>query len=265
MDSEPRTWVHGPSDDEWAILELFGHRQLAGKITEVDRFGVKMCRIDIPSEPPVTQFYGGAAIYGITITTEEIATKVARRTPPATHALGLPAHAPAPAWHADLDDDRGGVRVDDIDTGDPRECDDCGAEFDPTQMSPPDRDHPELCDDCNAAFNRTFDEPAVASFTAAEAPVTQEEFDALLQREVLRDPETGALAFVVATGAGGVHEAPVDDALGLASRAFVAGLTASTEVIVAAAESLRCPHDCTHTMAEGCPHNCSCRNCDIPF
>lgn len=63
----------------WAILELFGHRKLAGQVSDVELFGAKMCRIDIPTEPPVTQFYGGSAIYGVTPTTEELATRFARQ------------------------------------------------------------------------------------------------------------------------------------------------------------------------------------------
>ena len=60
---------------EWAILELFGHRRLGGLVTEVERFGTKMLRIDIPGpeDRAVTQFYGGSAIYGLTPTTDEIA------------------------------------------------------------------------------------------------------------------------------------------------------------------------------------------------
>lgn len=249
------------SDGEWAILELFGHRQLAGRIAEVDRFGVKMCRIDIPSEPPVTQFYGGSAIYGITITTEEIATKVARRTPPVTHALGLPAPRPP---------------ADDIDTGDPAECEDCGATFDPVGSQ--DRTHPELCTVCNDLFDAAdrriedaADAAVAAGLDASPLVTTQEEFDALLQREVVRDPNTGRLAFAgPACGHTKLLAGCPDcarwyiDGMEPVTPA-VPGLTESTEVYVAAAESLRCPHDCTHTLSEGCPHNCSCRNCEIPF
>lgn len=68
--------------EQWAIVELMGHRRLGGLVTEAERFGTKMLRIDIP--PPeddgqtITQFYGGPAIYGVTITDEETARAVAR-------------------------------------------------------------------------------------------------------------------------------------------------------------------------------------------
>lgn len=87
--------------DQWAVLELMGHRKLAGRVRDVQHFGVKMCRIDIPSDPPVTQYYGGSAIFGIHPTTEEVCTAFARRAAPAdpVHAWELrpepklPAHA----------------------------------------------------------------------------------------------------------------------------------------------------------------------------
>lgn len=55
---------------EWAVLELFGHRKFAGLVTEVELAGERFIRIDVPSEPPVTQVYGGKAIYCITPTDE---------------------------------------------------------------------------------------------------------------------------------------------------------------------------------------------------
>ena len=51
----------------WAIVELMGHRQTAGRITEVELGGAKMLRVDTPrpdgAEVVVSQFYaaGGAA------------------------------------------------------------------------------------------------------------------------------------------------------------------------------------------------------------
>jgi hypothetical protein len=62
---------------EWAILELMGHRRLAGRVQDVELFGTSMCRIDVPSDPPMTQFYGGSAIYCLTPTTESIARTLA--------------------------------------------------------------------------------------------------------------------------------------------------------------------------------------------
>ena len=63
--------------DTWAIVELMGHRRLAGRLTEQQIAGDGFLRLDIPSDPPVTQFYRPAAVYAITPTTEDIARRVA--------------------------------------------------------------------------------------------------------------------------------------------------------------------------------------------
>jgi hypothetical protein len=56
--------------DTWAILELMGHRTRAGHVSEVELFGSKMLRLDIPgAERP--EYYMAAAIYGFRVCTEE--------------------------------------------------------------------------------------------------------------------------------------------------------------------------------------------------
>ena len=69
--------------DEWAVLELMGHRRLAGHVSEVTLAGGTFLRIDVPnddnnSETLATQFYSPAAVYCITPTTEDTARAVAR-------------------------------------------------------------------------------------------------------------------------------------------------------------------------------------------
>lgn len=71
--------------EEWAILELMGHRRLAGKVTEAAILGGSLLRIDIPGEDgsfKSTQFYGPQAIYCLTPTTPEIAKAVATQSHP---------------------------------------------------------------------------------------------------------------------------------------------------------------------------------------
>lgn len=70
--------------ESWAILELMGHRRLAGFITEQEIGGSAMLRLDVhDTEGAVTtQFYSGAAVYCITPTTEEIARKIGERSKP---------------------------------------------------------------------------------------------------------------------------------------------------------------------------------------
>lgn len=64
---------------QWSILELMGHRRLAGFVTEQEIAGKGFLRIDIPGadETKVTQFYSPDSVYGMTPTTEDVARRVA--------------------------------------------------------------------------------------------------------------------------------------------------------------------------------------------
>lgn len=75
--------------DQWAILELMGHRRIAGHVLEVQVAGAGMLRVDIPAagdNPAATQYVSPASVYAIHPTTEAIATAAASswRTPPVT-------------------------------------------------------------------------------------------------------------------------------------------------------------------------------------
>lgn len=61
----------------WVILELMGHRRLAGHVTEVEFAGGKFLRIDVPTDPPATQLYNPSAVYCLTPASEETARAVA--------------------------------------------------------------------------------------------------------------------------------------------------------------------------------------------
>ena len=64
----------------WAVVEIMGHKQAAGWVTEEPIAGVNMLRIDIPEvggHPAQTVYHGGASIYGIHPCTEEIARAAA--------------------------------------------------------------------------------------------------------------------------------------------------------------------------------------------
>lgn len=65
---------------EWVILELMGHRRLAGWLTEQEIAGRGFLRLQMED---ATQFYSPAAVYCITPTSEELARKVAAATRPA--------------------------------------------------------------------------------------------------------------------------------------------------------------------------------------
>lgn len=68
----------------WAVLELMGHRKLAGQVSVVQIGGHAFFRIDVP-DPGAhgsTQFYSPAAVYCLTPTTEEVARGYAARVQP---------------------------------------------------------------------------------------------------------------------------------------------------------------------------------------
>lgn len=68
--------------EQWAIVEIMGHNQIAGLVTEVSAFGTALMRVDVPAvngSEAYTKYFGGDAIYAITPTTQEIATEAARR------------------------------------------------------------------------------------------------------------------------------------------------------------------------------------------
>lgn len=86
----------------WAVVELFGHQKIAGKVTEVSIAGGAFLRVDVPEQlartddnpygfrnsPPIpeyTRYFGAAAIYALNPCSESIARRAAamfRATPP---------------------------------------------------------------------------------------------------------------------------------------------------------------------------------------
>lgn len=77
-----------------AIVELMGHRRLAGIVSHAEMYGVAMLRIDVPGPEgtTTTQFYGGGSIYALTPTTTDVVRAVAANNQPAVvHPWELPA------------------------------------------------------------------------------------------------------------------------------------------------------------------------------
>lgn len=67
----------------WCVIELMGHRRLAGLLTEQEIAGKGFLRLEIPGQPGATQFINPASVYAITPTTEAIARAVAETHRPA--------------------------------------------------------------------------------------------------------------------------------------------------------------------------------------
>lgn len=70
--------------EEWALLELFGHQRLAGRVTEKQLGGASFVRVDVPQDDgkkgdwKLTKLYNPSAIYSITPVTEATARMVAK-------------------------------------------------------------------------------------------------------------------------------------------------------------------------------------------
>lgn len=66
--------------EQWCIVELFGHQQIAGRVSEQAIGGCSFIRVDVPpvgDQPAFTKLYGSGAIYAMTPVTEEIALRAA--------------------------------------------------------------------------------------------------------------------------------------------------------------------------------------------
>ena len=64
---------------EYAKLELFGHQQLAGRVSEQTIAGTGFIRIDVPAvgeAPEFTRFFGPSAVYSITPVSKDVATRL---------------------------------------------------------------------------------------------------------------------------------------------------------------------------------------------
>lgn len=95
MDTNAETSPPGIfADATWSILELMGHRRKIGKVTQVEVFGAKMCRIEVVNIDGTfhTEFYGGSSIYACTPVSEAVARAEAAR-----NASG---QLPVEAWTA---------------------------------------------------------------------------------------------------------------------------------------------------------------------
>lgn len=72
--------MESEAKEMWALVELFGHNRIAGKVTEAEMGGGALIRVDVPSvkdRAPLTKYYNVKAIYGLTPVDEATARKMA--------------------------------------------------------------------------------------------------------------------------------------------------------------------------------------------
>lgn len=113
----------------WAVVELMGHRKLAGYVTTSIALGAPMLRLDIPATlagPAATQFYSPSALYCLTPTTEQTAVALAgsRRPKPVSHWELKVLDQPRPHTPPRPEDN------DDYDDNDPDDDYDCDEDHD---------------------------------------------------------------------------------------------------------------------------------------
>lgn len=98
-----------PEEDdgwEWARVEIFGHREHYGRCREVERFGTKMLRVDVPlkGDPAThgwaTLHYGGSSIFSYAITDE---ATVMKKNKPYEPSYPMISRSPEPE-EVDVDD-----------------------------------------------------------------------------------------------------------------------------------------------------------------
>lgn len=83
--------------DTWAVVELLGHRQIAGRVTEEPVAGTNMLRVDVPAVdewPAHTKYFGGGSIYAIHPCTEDIARKASANLAAAWGYTPMPVSVP---------------------------------------------------------------------------------------------------------------------------------------------------------------------------
>jgi hypothetical protein len=65
----------------WALVELFGHQRIAGRVSQSELGTGDLIRVDVPAvagRDPLTKYYNVKAIYGITPVDEATATRMAQ-------------------------------------------------------------------------------------------------------------------------------------------------------------------------------------------
>jgi len=112
--------------DSWAIIEIFGHQKIAGRVTEAQIGGCSFVRVDVPEHngaKEFTKFFGNGAIYSMTPCSEEVAKAALKQIMP----------EPVNVWIPEL------RQIPDTRTSDDYKyefCEDCGESHDPGRPCP---------------------------------------------------------------------------------------------------------------------------------
>lgn len=93
----------------WAIVEIMGHRKIAGKVSETVVGGTSIMRVDVPmpdGQSSTTQFYGWQSLYCLTPVVEEVARAYSlRNQPQPVQPWELPTALPKPAQPVEHEDE----------------------------------------------------------------------------------------------------------------------------------------------------------------
>jgi hypothetical protein len=73
--------MNNEAPELWAVVDLFGHQRIAGKVSEYS-LGEIFIRVDVPSvngTPGFTRLFGAKAIYSISFVDRDVALAVAEK------------------------------------------------------------------------------------------------------------------------------------------------------------------------------------------
>jgi len=97
--------------DTWALVELFGHARIAGKVSEQTIAGGAFLRVDVPTvdgQAEFTRFFGAGAVYSISPCSEEVVRLAARQlrtSPISVYIPELRQLPPSPDYEPTSEDD----------------------------------------------------------------------------------------------------------------------------------------------------------------
>lgn len=77
--------------DEWALVDLFGHAKIVGRVSEATIGGCSFIRVDVPATDgrlAFTKFFGNGAIYSMSPVSEGVAMSILKELQ----------HAPVNVW-----------------------------------------------------------------------------------------------------------------------------------------------------------------------